>query len=417
MTGLLGSPARLRLYTSLGLYADTVAALAGGKMSRGDDVATLEDALKRLTGAKHAIATPLARVGLYLAIKHTIKPGQNVILSPYTIADVVNMVLCAGGVPVFADIDRASCNISAASIASLIDENTGAVLVTHFYGQLADMDAILPLCAKHSVPVLEDAAQAFGGKHHGKPAGTLGRGGVFSFGMYKNINSFYGGAIVTDDDAMAANVRAEIATWPLQSSKMLLSKIVSAGITDLVTSPLLFRTVMFRFFRWAFVNDIDTINNKLKIDTDPKMVTTLPENYRARMTPLQAKLVTKQLNLLEPHMATRLSYARLYHEGLKDIPEITVAPLREDGSHIYWYFPIQHHDRKALVAGVMRRGRDITMSYHRNCAAVPCFAAYARHCPNAQATADSLIYLPAYPRYGEDEVRKTIAAIRDYFGL
>ena len=64
----------------------------------------------------------------------------------------------------------------------------------------------------------------------------------------------------------------------------------------------------------------------------------------------------------------------------------------------------------------MRQGRDLTMSYHRNCAGMPCFADYARDCPNAQATADSLIYLPTYPRYGEDEIKKTIRAIRSYFG-
>ncbi len=64
----------------------------------------------------------------------------------------------------------------------------------------------------------------------------------------------------------------------------------------------------------------------------------------------------------------------------------------------------------------MRQGRDITMSYHRNCASVPCFAEYARPCPNAQATADQLIYLPTYPRYGRAEIEKTVAAIRSFFG-
>jgi dTDP-4-amino-4,6-dideoxygalactose transaminase len=64
----------------------------------------------------------------------------------------------------------------------------------------------------------------------------------------------------------------------------------------------------------------------------------------------------------------------------------------------------------------MQRGRDITESYHRNCAELPCFAEFKGHCPKAQATADSLIYLPTYPRYELDEVRKTVAVIRAYFG-
>ena len=101
---------------------------------------------------------------------------------------------------------------------------------------------------------------------------------------------------------------------------------------------------------------------------------------------------------------------------MADIEDLIIAPLCEDRRHVYWYYPIQFGDRRSLVAHVMRQGRDITPSYHRNCAALPCFSDYAASCPNAQATADSLIYLPTYPRYSKAEVGKTIRAIRSFFG-
>jgi perosamine synthetase len=413
---MFGPSPRLRLYTSPDLYLRYFGAVATGAAKQGGDVEELERALAAEMGVKHAVAMPLARIGIYHAIKHTIRPGQKVILSPYTIADVVNMVVCAGGVPVFADIDRESCNISADSIRSLIDGETGAVLVTHFYGNVADMDAISKVCDAAGVPIIEDAAQAFGGRSGNRRAGAVGHAGVLSFGLYKNINSFYGGAMLTDNDALAASVRREMADWPVQPLGHLTKKVVSALITDAVTWPLLFKTLTFRLFRWAFLNRVDSINNKLKIDVDPQLKHELPEEYRARLSPIQARLIMRQLPGLAAQTQARVRAARLYHEGLRDLPELILAPMREDGGHIYWYYPIQHAEREKLVGHVMRQGQDITMSYHRNCASMPCFAQFARDCPNAQATADSLIYLPTYPRYGEDEIQATVKAIRSYFG-
>jgi perosamine synthetase len=385
-------------------------------MTAGDDVGTLEREIQRRVNVDHAIAMPLARVGIYIAVKHLIRPGQKVILSPYTIADVINMVICAGGVPVFGDIDRSSCNIDTDAVARLLNDDIGAVLVTHFYGQMAEIETLRRLCADRNVPLIEDAAQSLGARLGQRAAGTFGKAGIFSFGMYKNVNSFYGGMVVTEDAALAAAIRSEIATWPYQSTTAFLSKVLSGVITDIATWPPIFRTFSFWVFRWAFVNRIDAINDRLKIDVDPEMKQTLPGSYRCRMTPLQARLILSQLDNIEPHAELRRKAAEIYHAGLADIPELIIAPLRRDGSHIYWYYPIQYRDRWDLVAHVMRQGRDITMSYHRNCAAMPCFAAFARDCPNAQATADSLIYLPTYPRYSEAEIHGTIKAIRSYFG-
>ena len=414
---MIGPLSRLRLYTSVDLYSQVLSSLVRGSVNTGDDLGTLERTLERLLGIRHAIAMPMARVGIYMMIKHTISPGQKVILSPYTIADVVNMVICAKGVPVFADIDRASCNISADSVACLIDKDTGAVLVTHFYGQMADVEAIQRLCDQNGVPLLEDAAQAFGARHNGRSAGTIGHAGVLSFGMYKSINSFFGGMIVTEDEALAKAVRREIADWPFLNTVDFAKKALSAFITDVATWPPLFRTVTFRLFRWAFLNNIESINNKLKIDVNPQLKCELPDNYRCRMTPLQARLIAAQLRNLDIQNDARIRAAKLYHAGLSDIPELLVAPLTTNREHIYWYYPIQYGDRAKLVGHVLRQGQDITMSYHRNCASMRCFQEYARDCPNAQVTADSLIYLPTYPRYGENEIKKTIKAIRGFFGV
>lgn len=409
-------PARLRLYTSFSQYFRVAKEFVSRSFDKGDDTSQLESKIQAQFGVRHAICMPLARVAIYATLKAVIKPGQKVICSPYTIADVINMVICAGGVPVFADTERGTCNIDPAQVEALIDADTGAVLVTHFYGLTCDVERLAEICRSKNVPMIEDAAQAFGGSIAGRPSGTFGLAGIYSFGMYKNVNAFFGGMVVTNDDDLAARIRAEIEAWPYQSSVGYVKKVVSALIIDAVTHPLVFSTFTFWLFRWAFLNNVEAINSKLKIDVNPQIKTTLPDDYRARMLPIQARLILSQLDGVAAITKVRIGAAVQWHEGLGDIAELILPPLRLDGSHTYWYFPIQFAKRHELVAFAQRNCRDITESYHRNCAALPCFSAYARPCPNADATANSLVYLPTYPTYGSVEIAKTIKTIRAYFG-
>ncbi len=145
---------RFRLYTRAADYVRLLRDLLLGRLTRGDDVEALERAIAARCGTPYAICMPQGRVGVYLAVKHAIEPGQKVVLSPYTIADVINMVICAGGVPVFADIDRCTTNICAHEVERLIDESTGAVMVTHLHGMACDIERIAAICRARNIPLI-----------------------------------------------------------------------------------------------------------------------------------------------------------------------------------------------------------------------------------------------------------------------
>ena len=134
------------------------------------------------------------------------------------------------------------------------------------------------------------------------------------------------------------------------------------------------------------------------------------------MTPLQASLSLAQFDDVECLTARRIAAAERYHEGLKNIEQIGLPPLCTDGSHIYWYYPIHYSQRHELVRFAMQRGSDIAESYHRNCADLNCFREFSRDCKNAKITAESIIYLPTYPRFTDREIDKVIATIKQYFG-
>jgi len=416
MTPYFSGPApRLRLYTRFGQYLSVLARVVTGRYDAGDADQRLRARLQDMFH-RNVITVPQARTGIYLTLKALIKPGQKVIMSPYTIADVVNMVVCAGGIPIFADLDPDTCNIGADEIARLIDAETGAVLITHFYGLVCDVKKISALCNAHGVPLIEDAAQAFGARIDGQRAGTFGTAGIFSFGLFKNITAFYGGAIVSNDDALVAKLNAQVAKLSVQPLGSFLSKAISGLMIDAVTYPPLFRTLFFRLFRHGFVNEIDAINDKLKIDVAPELKREIPSEFLHRLSATQAELVLRQLDHVEVHLQRRIALAEQYHAGLSDIEELTLPPRRTDGSHIYWYFPIQVPNRHALVVDLMRQNRDTPESYHRNCADLPCFSEWHRDCANAVRTANSVVYLPTYPGYPQSEVDANIQAIRSYFG-
>ena len=406
---------RFRLYTRGADYLSFLRDAATGRLTAGDDVATLERALEQFCRTPHAIGVPQARVAIYLAVKSLIRPGQNVVLSPYTIADVINMVICAGGVPVFADIDRSSTNVRADTIEALIDGNTGAVMVTHLHGISCDIRAIADICRRRGVPLIEDAAQAFGARVDGQAVGTFGDAGIYSFGMYKSITGFYGGALVTPRQDVADAARAALADAPYLPMEKLVPKVTKALLTDVVTYPAVFRSFVYWVFRFGYLHDVRAINKHVMVELDTSRRSSLPAWYLTRLLPAQARMVLRQLGQVDADIAVRLRYSRIYHEGLRDLPGLLLPPFREDGSCVYNYFPVQYEDRAALVRWMMERRRDLAVQHLKNCSALDSFTPEYRPCPNAELTANQVILLPNYPAYGEASVHANVAAIRAFF--
>jgi len=410
----LAPRARFRLYTRLGDYWAFLLALATGRATSGNDVERLEREIGARYGMPYALCVAQGRVGIYLAVKVLIKPGQTVVMSPYTIADVVNMVICAGGVPMFADIDRPTTNVTAETIAPLINDRTGAVLITHLHGLSCDIDPIVALCKARGLPLIEDAAQAFGARVHGQPVGTFGDIGVFSFGLYKNVTAFYGGAIVTRDETLDRAMRAELGGAPGMSIGTLGAKVLKAFVTDVVTAPPLFTSIVYWIFRFGHLHDIRAINKFVMVELDTSRKRALPGTYLRRFLPVQARMVMRQLPHIDTAAAERIRYAKLYHEGLRGLPGLITPPFRDDGTHVYNYFAIQHPRRQALVRWAMLHRRDMAVQHLKNCAGLSSFAPEYRDCPNAEQTAAQTVLLPNYPGYGEASVRRNIDVIREF---
>lgn len=406
---------RFRFYHSGANYVSAARDLLLGNLLKGNSVAEVEQRAAKFTGVDHAIAMPQGRVGIYMLLSALLKPGQKVIMSPYTLYDVVNMVICAGGVPVFADLETDSCNISADEVERLIDAQTGAVMVTHLHGLICDIERISAICKSRGVPLLEDACQAFGAQLGGRRAGSFGDAGFFSFGRAKNINAFYGGMVVTSRRDLNDAVRAKMSSLPFVDFSILMKRIAHCLVGDILTSPPVFSLFTFWLFRYGALHDVNSVNKQFDTEDNPVRRETMPSAYAVNITPMQARLIDDQIDEVDSNTRKRLAIAKIYHEGLKDIPGIRLPPMRDDGSHIYLSFPVQVENRLAVVKYLMHHGRDCVIQHIRNTAEMDCFSDFARDCPQAKRTAEQVLLLPTYPGYKPSEAEKNIAVLRRYF--
>jgi dTDP-4-amino-4,6-dideoxygalactose transaminase len=173
----------------------------------GPEVEALEGEIARYSTAQFAIGVTSGTDALIVALMASgIQPGDEVITTPYSFFATAGCIDRLGAVPVFVDIDPLSYNIDPALVEAAVTAKTRAIIPVHLYGQMADMDPMMEIAARHNLVVIEDAAQAIGAEYGGRRAGSIGHFGCFSFFPSKNLGAFGDGGMVTANDADLAHV-------------------------------------------------------------------------------------------------------------------------------------------------------------------------------------------------------------------
>ncbi|TFY99663.1 DegT/DnrJ/EryC1/StrS family aminotransferase [Ramlibacter rhizophilus] len=186
------------------------AVLDHGQYILGPEVAQMEQQLAAYTGAKHCISCASGTEALLMSLMALgIGPGDEVITTPFTFAATAEMIVLAGAKPVYVDIEPDTCLIDATKIEAKITPRTKAIMPVSLYGQVADMDAINAIAARHgNIPVIEDAAQSFGATYRGRKSCNVSTLGCTSFFPSKPLGCYGdGGAVFTNDDALAKALR------------------------------------------------------------------------------------------------------------------------------------------------------------------------------------------------------------------
>ncbi|HXV86835.1 MAG TPA: DegT/DnrJ/EryC1/StrS family aminotransferase, partial [Gemmatimonadales bacterium] len=179
----------------------------------GDEVPRLEEAVARLSAARFGVACASGTDALLLPLKGlNLRPGDEVITTPFTFFATAGAIWNAGGRPVFVDIEPRTFNLDPDALDAAVTPRTRAIIPVHLFGQMAAMEAITAVAARHGLAVIEDAAQAIGARRRvggaWRMAGELGLAGAFSFFPSKNLGAWGdGGLVVTQDPSLAERLR------------------------------------------------------------------------------------------------------------------------------------------------------------------------------------------------------------------
>lgn len=263
----------------------------------GTEVQALERAWEKFFKVKHAISVNSATSGLYAAVGAAgIGPGDEVIVSAYTMSASATAALVYGAIPVFADIEEDYYCLDVKSVESKITKKTKAIIVVDIFGQVYDVEAMNALAAKHGLIVIEDAAQAPGAMYKEKYAGTLGDMGIFSLNYHKHIHSGEGGIIVTDDDDLADRLR-------------------------------------------LIRNHAEAVLSARGIKSRDELVNMIGFNYR--MTEIEAAIAHEQLKKLPALLEERLANTEYLNERLGKIPCLKKTNIRTQSKHVFYVHALQ----------------------------------------------------------------------------
>ncbi|NLT23686.1 MAG: DegT/DnrJ/EryC1/StrS family aminotransferase [Syntrophorhabdus sp.] len=279
----------------------------------GDKVRDFEEAWATYFSVKYAVTVNSATSGLVAAVGAIgIEPGDEVIVSPWTMSATATAILVWNAIPVFADIEDQTYNLDPASIEKNITPYTKAILVTDIFGHPANLDAIMSIAQKHDLRVIEDCAQAPGALYHGRYAGTIADVGVFSLNYHKHIHTGEGGLCVTDNEHISERLQL--------------------------------------------------IRNHAEAVAGEKGVLDLSNliGFNFRMTEVEAAIGIEQLKKLGKLTRRRIEVADRLTGGLANLAGLRPPVVKPRCSHVYYVYPLlynpdvtgvaREHVHKALVA-------------------------------------------------------------------
>jgi dTDP-4-amino-4,6-dideoxygalactose transaminase len=328
----------------------------------GSEVAGFEQEFAAYCGAAECIAVNSGTSALHLALLAAgVGPGDEVITVPYTFVASVAAVTYAGARPVLVDIDPHSFTMDVAAIEASITPRTKAILPVDLYGQPADMEPIMEIARRHRLTVIEDAAQAHGAKHKGRPVGSIADLTCFSFYPTKNLGAYgEGGAVTTNNAEFARSIRM-LRDWG-QDRK--------------------YHHVMRAF------------------------------NYR--MEGFQGAILRVKLRYLEQWTEARRAAVAKYNQLLADSPVERPKEMAW-ARHVYHVYTLRTEERDALQAALLAEGIQTAIHYAVPVHLQPAYAdlGYGKGAfPQSEAAAEQVLSLPLYPELSEQAITQVASAVK-----
>ncbi len=339
--------------------------LRSGNIVQGEETSSFEKEFSEYIGTDYGVITSSGTTALMTGLTALgLKQGDEIITTPFSFIASANSILYTGAKPVFVDIDSKSFNIDTSLIEKKINEKTKALLIVHLYGLSCDMDAIMEICKKHNLILIEDCCQAHGAEYKNKKVGTFGDIGVFSFYATKNMICGEGGIILTNNQDIAERCKA----------------LRSHG--------------EFKRYNSDFLG------------------------YNFRSTDVFSAIGRIQLTKLRNFNERRREIAEMYNQGLKDVGDLKL-PIEEEGyAHVYHQYTIKTSKRDELAKFLSKEGIGNKVYYP-----VPIYKqepyksmGYNETLPVVENISSKVLSIPVHPSITDENVDYIISSIKKFFG-
>jgi dTDP-4-amino-4,6-dideoxygalactose transaminase len=339
--------------------------LPTGRYVLGPNLVAFEKEWAAYCRTKYSLGISNGTEALHLALAACgLGPGDEVITVPNTYAATVFAISYVGATPVFVDVAPITFNMDVSQIEARITSHTRAILPVHLYGHMVDMDPLLEIARRHDLWVIEDDAHAHGALYRGRPAGSQGHVGCFSFYPRKVMGAYGdGGAVTVNDESLYDRIK------------------------------------MLRYMgqHKKYVHEVI--------------------GFQHRLDELQAAILRVKLRHLEESIGERRHWAALYTELLKGLPVITPVEVG-DVRHVYYMYTIRTPHRDEIIPYMAQRGIEVQYMYPIEVPYQPAYRdlGYVEgDFPVADAHVKEILCLPMFPELTEDEVRRVAEALREFF--
>lgn len=333
----------------------------------GEEVGAFESEMAAYCDAGHAVAVSSGTDALLLALMaNDVRPGDEIITSPFTFFATAGVIHRLGAKPVFVDIDPETFNLAPGRLEEAITQNTKGVIPVHMYGRCAQMAEILEIADRHRLFVVEDAAQAVGAQTSLGVAGAMGDVGCLSFYPTKNLSALGdAGMVLAKDGAVAERMR----------------KLRIHGSPD--------------------NSEYDEVGGNFRMDT------------------MQAAVLSIKLNCLDEWNSKRRQNAMKYQDRFESsgiISERFRPPSYSDEGHVFHQYAVRTPERDALQEHLLRNGVGCAVYYSSPLHLHPCFDGYEEgDFPESEAAAAQVLSLPVYPELPDEDIDFVADAVIRFF--
>jgi perosamine synthetase len=348
--------------------------LLSGWIGLGPKSLEFESQFGKFIGAKNTLATNSCTGALNLIVYSLIKSGDEVITPSFTFVATTNAIVLAGGKPVFADIDPVHLTLDPEDVARKITPKTKAIMVVHYGGQPANIEALTKLCKKHNLVLFEDCAHAIGAYYHGKHVGNFGDAAAFSFAAIKNITTGDGGMAVVKKPQQLK--RLKLLAW--------------SGI-DKST----WHRSTHKHYNWQYnVKEV---------------------GWKYQMNDIAAAIGLVQLSKAKELNRRRREVAMRYQEAFKNISwlRIPVEPKDSISAFHNYYLLVSPSIRNRLIDHLHQHDIAATVHYYPN-HLYPIFKAYYTKLPVSEKVYRQILNLPIYPDLPRQDQQRVIDAVLSF---